>query len=73
MDQVLYDFGSITPTAPHGIVSHFKGQLYLGCATLLVKKAVKDQGLWRDSSDLPGLLFLLAFDETVVSQYSGWC
>ena len=70
MDQALYEFGSITPPPAQNLLSHFKGQLYLGCATLLVKRAVKDQGAWRDTSKLAGLLLLGAFAGEVVTQHS---
>ena len=70
MDQALYEFGSITPPPSQNILSHFKGQLYLGCATLLIKRAVNDQGAWRNTSKLAGLLFLGAFGGEVVPQHS---
>lgn len=70
MDQALYEFGSISPPQSQNLLSHFKGQLYLGCATLLVKRAVNDQGAWRDTTKLAGLLFLGAFAGEVVLQHS---
>ena len=70
MDQSLYEFGSITPPPSQSLLSHFRGQLFLGCATLLIKRAVKDHGAWRDTSKLAGLLFLKAFVEEVVPRHS---
>ena len=74
MDQALYEFGSITPPPSQNISSYLKGQLYLGCATLLAKRAIKDPGAWRDTSKLTGLLFFGAFDGEVIPQQSslGW-
>ena len=70
MNQALYEFGSISPPQSQNLLSHFKGQLYLGCATLLVKRAVNDQAAWRDTTKLAGLLFLGAFAGEVVLQHS---
>ena len=70
MDQSLYELGSISPPPSQNLLSHFKGQLNLGCATLLIKRGVKDQGAWRDTSKLAGILLLGAFGGTVVPQYS---
>ena len=53
MDQALYEFGSVTSSPPLNLLSHFKGQLYLGCATLLVNRAVQNQGVWRDTGWAP--------------------
>ena len=72
MDQALYEFGSITTPPSQNILSHFKGQLYLGCATLLAKRAINDPGAWKDTSKLTGLLFLGAFDGEVVPQHSSF-
>ena len=52
MGQALYEFGFITPPPSQNILSHIKGQLYLGRATLLIMRAVKDQGAWRDARKL---------------------
>ena len=70
MDQALYEFGSITPPPSQNISSYLKGQLYLGCATLLAKRAIKDPGAWRDTTKLTGLLFLGAFDREPIPQHS---
>ena len=70
MDQTLYELGSISPPPSQNLLSHYKGQLYLGCATLLIKRAVKDVGAWRDTSKLTGLLLLGAFSGSVVPQHS---
>ena len=71
MDQALYEFGSISPPPSQNLLSHYKGQLYLGCATLLIKRTVKDQGAWRETNKLAGLLLLGAFGGEVVPQHSG--
>ena len=68
MDQALFEFGAITPPPSHDLLSHFKGQLYLGCATLLIKRAVNDQEAWRNISQQAGLLFLEAYGGEVVPQ-----
>ena len=72
-DQALNEFGSITPPSQN-ILFHFKMQLYLGCATLLAKRAIKDPGARRDTSKLTGFIFLAAFDGEVIPQQSslGW-
>ena len=70
MDQALYEFGSISPPQSQNLLSHFKGQLYLGCATLLIKRAVNDEGAWMDKVKLAGLLLLGAFVGEVVPQHS---
>ena len=51
MDQALYEFGSISPPQSQNLLSHFKGQLY---PTLMVKRAVSDQGAWRIKTMLAG-------------------
>ena len=51
--------------------SHFRGQLFLNSATLLIKRAVKDEGSWRDTSKLVGLLYLGAHGCDLVSEWSG--
>ena len=68
MDQALYEFGTITPPLSQNLLSHCKGQFYLGCATLLIKRAAT--GALRDSRKLAGLLFLGAFGAEVVPQHS---
>ena len=71
MDQALADFTSISPPPQQKVVSHFKGQFYFGCANLLVKRAVKDDGSWRDTSKLVGLLYLGAFSNDITPEWSG--
>ena len=70
MDQALYEFASIIPPPSQNLLSHFKGQLYLGCATLVIMRALKDQESWRDTSKLAGLLFFGAFGGEVVPRHS---
>jgi len=43
-------------SSPSSESVHFKEQLYLDCATLLIKRAVKGQGAWSDTSNLTELL-----------------
>ena len=69
MDQSLKEFSSVSPPAKP--MSHFKGQLYYNAATMLVKRAVKDEGSWRDVSKLVGLMYLGAFGCDVYSDWSG--
>ena len=41
--DIIHRMGQ-APTLSQNILSHIKGQLYLGRATLLIMRAVKDQG-----------------------------
>ena len=68
MDQSLKEFSSVSPPAKP--MSHFKGQLYHNAASLLVKRAVKDEGSWRDVSKLVGLMYLGAFGCDVMTEWS---
>ena len=67
MDLALADLAAVSP-AP-SLVSHFKGQLYHNCANLLIKQAAKDEGSWRDTSKLVGLLYLGAFGSEILDSW----
>ena len=71
MDQAMRDYTSISPPPPQSEVSHFKGQLFYGCANILIKRAVKDEGSWRDVSKLVGLLYLGAYSCQIMPQWTG--
>lgn len=61
LDQNLEQFGGVEPAPPRPLLSHFRSQLYLGCAVLLTKRALKDPSSWREGARLAGLLYLAAW------------
>ena len=61
LDQALEQFGGVEPAPPRPLISHFRAQLYLGCAVLLTKRALKDPSSWREGARLAGLLYLAAW------------
>ena len=61
MDLAMKELCSLSPSVPADLVSHFKGQFLSNCALLLVKRAVKDEGAWRELSRLVGQLYLAAW------------
>ena len=68
MDQALGKLGSMChPSTPD--MCHFKGQLYLGCATLLMMRSTKDKRAWKKNKRLVELLILEAFQGEVVPQH----
>ena len=68
MDKCLYLYKAITPCQNEKLLSHFAGQLYLGCATLLVKRFKEEQELWKDGIKHAQLLFLWAYGADISSQ-----
>ena len=61
MDLAMKELCSLSPSVSADLVSHFKGQFLSNCALLLVKRAVKDEGAWRELSRLVGQLYLAAW------------
>ena len=57
MDLALRELSSVSPPVPARLFSHWKSQFLLDCGTLLVKRAVKDEGLWREYSKLVGHVY----------------
>ena len=69
MDQALYQLESVTHSRCRKAVSHFKGQLYMWCATLLNKRSESDLGPHSDRSKLAFLLFAGAYSADMSAQY----
>ena len=67
----MTDLTVVSPPPRQEVISHFKGQLFFSCANLLIKRASKDEGSWRDTSKLAGLLYLGAFGCDILPQWSG--
>ena len=59
MDLALKELCSLP--VPHTTLSHWSSQFLLNCASLLTKRAVKDEAMWRDLSKLVGQLYLAAW------------
>ena len=68
MDKCIYLYKGITPSPNEKLLSHFAGQLYLGCATLLVKRFQEEKELWKDGIKHAWLLFLWAYGADISSQ-----
>ena len=68
MDLAMKDLCSLSPPVPANLVSHFKGQFLSNCALVLIKRAVKDEGAWRDQSRLVGQLYLAAWTAELVAE-----
>ena len=71
MDLAMTDLCAVSPPPRQEVISHFKGQLFFSCANLLIKRASKDEGSWRDTCKLAGLLYLGAFGCEILPQWSG--
>ena len=71
MDLAMTDFTAVSPPPQQNILSHFKGQFFFGCANLLIKRSVKDESSWRDTSKLVGLLYLGSWCSEVLDDWSG--
>ena len=61
MDLALQELCSLSPSVPASLVSHCKGQFLSNCALLLIKRALKDEGAWREHGRLVGQLYLAAW------------
>ena len=68
MDLAMKELCSLSPPVPANLVSHFKGQFLSNCALLLIKRAVKDEGAWREQSRLVGQLYLAAWSADLLPQ-----
>ena len=71
LDLSMTDLLAVSPPPRQELISHFKGQFFFSCANLLIKRASKDEGSWRDTSKLVGLLYLGAFGCDILPEWSG--
>ena len=72
MDQLLYQFVSTysSQSEPdNAIVSHFTGQLYLNCATMLCRRATQFPSASKECMKLGGLLLVAALQGNIVSHH----
>ena len=61
MDLALWELCSLSPPVSANVFSHWKSQFMMNCATLLIKRAVKDEAVWREYRKLVGQLYVGAW------------
>ena len=61
IDLALWELCSLSPPVSANVFSHWKSQFMMNCATLLIKRAVKDEAVWREYRKLVGQLYVGAW------------